>query len=342
MGDAALVAPVVLGVVETYPNVRVTLVTRPKFAVFFENMPNVTVAAVDIDSVYKGLFGLYALSRFLTKNASYDTVIDLHDHLRTKILRFFLKINRFFNVLSPKKELKIIVFDKGRTEKKAFINHQNRQPLAHTTERYAAAFAKAGFPITLPQTPIFQFLPNKRIVPTKNPLKIGIAPFAKHSTKEWHFANFEPLIALLLAQNPSLEISLFGGGEAEIEKLTKLAALFPKNTRIVAGHYSLKEELALMQQLEVMLCMDSSNMHFAALAGVKTVSIWGATHPALGFSAYGENHKTVEIDPELLSCRPCSVFGDKPCARGDHACMTRIEVSDVAKRVIETLALPIP
>ena len=53
------------------------------------------------------------------------------------------------------------------------------------------------------------------------------------------------------------------------------------------------------------------------------ISIWGATHPFAGFLGWGQDEKNiVQID---LYCRPCSVFGNKPCYRGDHACMNRIE-----------------
>jgi ADP-heptose:LPS heptosyltransferase len=78
--------------------------------------------------------------------------------------------------------------------------------------------------------------------------------------------------------------------------------------------------------------MDSSNLHLAALAGVPTVSIWGATHPDIGFAPYGEskNNTIIQINTSDLPCRPCAVFGDKPCYRGDHACMKNITPEQVA------------
>ena len=82
-----------------------------------------------------------------------------------------------------------------------------------------------------------------------------------------------------------------------------------------------------------MVSMDSANMHLAALAGVPTVSIWGATHPNMGFAPLGENHRYVQVDVEELSCRPCSVFGQTPCHRGDLACLGRIDAAQVAGTV---------
>ncbi len=327
MGDVALVAPVLLGVAQRYPDVHITLVTRPKFAVFFEGMERVTVVKADVDTLYKGVLGLYRLYRFISKNGiDYQAIIDLHDHLRTRIMGVYFGINGFFSKTKPK----IIVFDKGRKEKKGLIKQRNLVQLPHTTARYAAAFAEIGLPIELPDAPIFQFLPLKKQTetPAEN-LRIGIAPFAKHATKEWNFEKINELMGVLLKEYPFAQFFLFGGGKKELEKLNGLCVNYPNNTILVAGKDGLQTEMKVMQTLDVILCMDSSNMHLAALSGVKTVSIWGATHIAAGFSAYGAGHGIVEIPVQKLSCRPCSIFGDKPCARGDNACMQWIETEQV-------------
>ena len=99
----------------------------------------------------------------------------------------------------------------------------------------------------------------------------------------------------------------------------------------VVGRYSLDNELALISRLDVLLCMDSANMHFASLVDTKVISVWGATHPYAGFYGYHQDPKNaVQLD---LPCRPCSVFGQKPCFRGDWACMTQITPEMVVKKV---------
>jgi len=45
----------------------------------------------------------------------------------------------------------------------------------------------------------------------------------------------------------------------------------------------------------------------------------------------------VQISVDQLTCRPCSVFGNKPCWRGDLACLNGISVEVVAERVIHLL-----
>jgi ADP-heptose:LPS heptosyltransferase len=90
----------------------------------------------------------------------------------------------------------------------------------------------------------------------------------------------------------------------------------------VAGKYTLDEELDLICSLDAMIAMDSANMHMAALAGVKTISIWGATDPSAGFGAWAQpDEYMIRISRQDLSCRPCTVYGKGKCARGDFACM---------------------
>ena len=75
-----------------------------------------------------------------------------------------------------------------------------------------------------------------------------------------------------------------------------------------------------------MLCMDSANMHMASLAGVPAISIWGATSPLAGFLGWRQSKEDcIELQ---LNCRPCSIFGNKPCKFGDYRCM------DIAPQII--------
>ena len=86
-----------------------------------------------------------------------------------------------------------------------------------------------------------------------------------------------------------------------------------------------------MSHLHVMLSMDSGNMHMASLTGIPVVSIWGATHPYAGFMGYNQPaDRALGID---MPCRPCSIFGNKPCQRGDYACMKGIEPEQVVQKM---------
>ena len=90
-----------------------------------------------------------------------------------------------------------------------------------------------------------------------------------------------------------------------------------------------------MQHLDVMVSMDSANMHLASLVATPVVSVWGATHPYAGFM--GWNQKMDNAVQLNMRCRPCSIFGNKPCQRGDYACLTAIKPDVIINKVEENL-----
>jgi ADP-heptose:LPS heptosyltransferase len=334
MGDVVLLVPVIRSFVTAYPDAEVTVVTRPKFASFFTNMERVVPFPADVDHTYNGILGMRELFKKLLKKASYDVVLDMHDHIRTVMLRSMFKI--FFT--------RVVVFDKGRKEKKAISRQLNKAttPLIHTVERYRLAFEKAGFPFAIQPPPYFR-LKESAIEETNEWLKtnniikkekwIGIAPFAKHLTKIWPLDNYSKLMSELIERSP-IKFFFFGGGEKEIKFFKDLQQKFPAHCVLVAGQLKLQHELALIEKLDLMLCVDSSNMHLASLVGIPVLSIWGGTHTDVGFGPYGKGEESIiQISREELTCRPCSVYGKEKCYRGDFACLTWITPESVAARI---------
>jgi len=111
------------------------------------------------------------------------------------------------------------------------------------------------------------------------------------------------------------------GSAADAESMTVWKNIY-NDIVVAAGKLNLDDELALMAHLDTMISMDSANMHFASLVNVPVVSVWGATHPFTGFMGWNQSiNNAAQIE---LYCRPCSVFGNKPCYRGDHACMNEL------------------
>ena len=337
MGDVALLVPVIRSVVRAHPDVEITVVTRPRFAPFFYDIDRVKVFAADVDNTYNGIFGMRELFRALIRKASYDVVIDMHDHVRTKILRTFFKL--FFT--------DVIVFQKGRNDKRAFARKKNKitNPLPHTVHRYGEAFARAGYPFDMITGPYFEindtlkkvaaeWLTTRQLL--KQELWIGLAPFAMHATKIWPLENYALLIESIMRKNAA-KFFLFGGGEKEIKYFESLQKKFPEACVITAGQLKIRQEIALMKHLDVMVCVDSSNMHLAALAGVPVFSIWGGTHPDVGFSPFGNDNTILQIDREELPCRPCSVYGRETCYVGGFPCLTRITPELIAEKVLTKL-----
>jgi len=327
MGDVVLTVPIILSLVKKYPDTHITVLTHSFFYPFFEGISNLTFFPVDLKGKHKGFFGLRELVNELARQQKFDVVIDLHSVIRTWVMGSLFKM----------KGIPVFRINKGRKEKKDFVSNHNRNTLPHTTERYLSVFQKAGF----------EFTPKKTFIKTKKDIDfdvqkyihskeiaIGIAPFAAHKSKQWGLDKIETLIEQINKQY-KVQFYLFGGGKSEVNQLNKLADKY-KNTTNLAGSFKLEQELHLLKNLDVLLAMDSGNMHIATLLGVPVISIWGGTHPAVGFSAlYQPEENSIQIATDELPCRPCSVFGTNVCKLKEtpFACMTLIAPNLVIQRL---------
>jgi ADP-heptose:LPS heptosyltransferase len=329
MGDVALCVPVVQVFCTQNENMHLYFITRKAFQPLFHGIPNLSFITPDLYGKHKGIFGIHRLFKEIKAEfGEVEAYFDLHDVLRSKVL------GGFCGLFSRAKTFKI---NKGRKGKKELTRKENKifKPLKTSTQRYSDVFSKAGFqldlakfkPLELPSTDKINELP---LNPTKK--KIGIAPFAQHKGKAYPLEKMEVVISNLLEKD--WQVFIFGGGKSEAKSAQEIVERNPEVISLI-GKFSMLEELSLISQMDCMLTMDSSNMHLARLVGTKVYSIWGATHPFAGFTPFGQNNPEtfIQIPQEKLPCRPCSVFGNKPCHRGDYACLNWIEPKEVSERV---------
>jgi len=327
MGDVALTTPVLKAIRKKYPDTLITIVTRPAFVPFFSPTEGLNIFMADFNGRHKGLTGIFNLYSDLKKLEKIDHVIDLHDVLRSKILRKLFRISG----------IPVSVTDKGRSEKKLVIQGKIRTGLKHTVDRYCDTFSKAGFPVIPGKEqsiiPADEAINKISVLPVSmDDLNIGVAPYAKHELKMWP-EEYMIMLLRLIAEKQEVKYWLFGGKE-DTERLNSFHEKVPGSS-VVAGKYDLSAELALMSRLDLMISMDSANMHMAALTGTKVVSIWGGTDPITGFGAWQQpDDYAVRIPAEELSCRPCTIYGKGKCRRGDFACMIWLTPEKVFEKII--------
>jgi ADP-heptose:LPS heptosyltransferase len=326
LGDVAMTVPVIRLLLQQHPELRITFVSTGFVQPLFEGIDRLDFLPADLKGKHSGIPGLYRLYKTIRKDIQADAIADLHNVLRTKILRGFFRFSG----------LKSAVIDKGRLEKAALTRIENKdfRPLRSNFERYADVFEELGFAVDLDIVTGRAARSGQRAtgITGQHKYRIGIAPFARHVQKEYPFGKMEEVVRLLNADNDK-EIIFFGGKE-DAKKLAWLENEF-SNAKSYAGKYSLKEELKIMSTLDLMVSMDSANMHLASLVHVPVISIWGGTHPYAGFYGWQQDpHNAVQVD---LYCRPCSVFGNRPCYRKDWACLHSINPVSVYDRVIQQL-----
>ncbi|WP_299121186.1 glycosyltransferase family 9 protein [uncultured Winogradskyella sp.] len=299
MGDVAMTVPIIRALTEQHPEVKITVVTRAFFKPFFSDLKNVEVYSADLKGKHNGVSGLYKLSKEL-KALQFDAIADLHNVLRSKILKFFF-IGK-----------KVVQLDKGRTEKRALTSGKLFQQLKTTHQRYKDVFENLGYSVDLsnPKFPNPKQLSENlnEFISNKEKRTVGIAPFAAHKSKMYPLEKMEEVISKVSKDH---NIILFGGGEKEVEVLNRFESKF-NNVSSVAGRLKLEEELNLISNLDVMLSMDSGNAHIAAMLGIKVITIWGVTHPFAGFAPFNQpSHYALLADREQYTLIPTSVYGNK-------------------------------
>jgi len=332
MGDVILLLPVLKGVLEANKDVEVFLLTQSSFAPLFADIERLHLVKADLKGQHKGFSGLYKLFRSICSEVKPQQVFDLHGVLRSFVLDFFFKLAGY----------KVQVFKKGTLQKRRVIKSKLLNQLPGTVDRYSEVFISAGFNLTLPESPVFapSKLPVRFSEVCQKPIIIGIAPFAKHQQKIWGVDKIDELIKKL-NDHYDCTILLFGGGKAEFDILNELAEKH-SNCVVSSNYFNFNDEINLMHRLSLMVSMDSANMHLASMAGVPTVSIWGATHPALGFSPYKQPAENmIQYTGPELACRPCSVYGNKKCIYSDSIrCMEYISVDSVLRRIKQLIPVP--
>ena len=330
LGDVAMVVPVVWSLAQQYPHVRITVLSRGFARPLFENLaPNVGFMEADVKHEYHGLKGLNALYRRLVAK-QFTAIADLHNVLRSDFLRIRFNMGRH----------KVAHVNKHRKERRHLTASVNKQltPLPSSFHNYADVFARLGYPVELTFRSIFpegggdlSLLPEVFI----SQLNIGIAPFAAHEGKVYPPRLMQQVIEQLTLRHPDVRIFLFGRGQQEDELFPQWCSQYSQCCQVSSYLSSLEQELVLMSHLDVMLSMDSANMHLASLVATPVVSVWGATHPYAGFMGWNQNPENVIQIP--LECRPCSIFGQKACLRGDYACMNRIAPETIVEQIEKNL-----
>jgi ADP-heptose:LPS heptosyltransferase len=325
MGDVAMSAPVIAALRRGYPKLRIVLLTTPFFRPFFREIPDLEFVEPDLKKRHDGWSGLLRLWWEIWRTYRIDRVADLHDVIRTKILRKYFRLS-----LTRVKKI-----HKGRREKRELIRYEDKvfRPLETTVERYADVFRRLGYPVETPR----ELVPHTCPVPPtiealtgpKRGKWIGIAPFAQHPGKVYPMEKMKEVLAAL-SRRDGLRLFIFGGGPAEKAAAEELEKAFPRTLSVV-GKIPLTEELDLIAGLDGMVSMDSSAMHMASLMGVPAVTVWGGTHPYAGFLGIGQSPEhVVQVD---LPCRPCSIYGNEPCLFGDYRCMHDIDPQRIVAKI---------
>lgn len=322
LGDVAMTVPVVCSLARQYPERRVLMLTQAPFDQLFRGCPpNVVCVIADWKGRHSGPMGLARLVRELSRKGI-SAVADLHNVPRSWAIGAYFRL----------RGIPVAMVNKGRRKRKALtrLKHKDVRPQKSYLLRYTDVMERLGMPVSQPLASPWPAAHASRPQPFP---RIGIAPFARYATKTYPAELMEKVVEALAAQG--CQVFLFGGGKTEREILEQWEARHAGCTS-VAGKLPLDEELSLMGRLDVMVSMDSANMHLASLAGVPVVSVWGSTTPQCGFLGWGQKEDCAVC--LHLPCQPCSIGGREKCPLGHFACMKSISPDAIVRQVTRILS----
>ena len=320
LGNVAMTVPVIASLSTRYPEHQWVVVSQKPLAAMFHGMPNVRYHEVRMKTIGH-------LPRIYRELSAYrpDMVFDLHGILATRILCGLFRLHG----------VPVFSIDNERASKRMLtLRGAKKGAELHTEfERYADTFRLAGFDTddhfsALPVNPQAAEAVQEHFG-TKTGRWIGIAPFAKSKSNMLPYRVMKEVIQALSAREDT-RLFLFGAGKVECEMLRQWASVFPR-TESVAGCLPLEQELELMRQLDLMLCMDSANQHLSSLVRLRAVSVWCATHPCIGFMGWKQSPDDI-IQHTDLSCRPCTCHGTNRCRYRNFACK-QFNANDIIQRI---------
>lgn len=319
LGDVAISAPLIKEYASKNPDIKFTMVSVKLMEPFFKGVKNLHFVSINLKqdgSFWKVV--KFAKSLLKLKPTA---VADIHNVLRSRIIRYYLLLHGI--------PCKVIHKNRARRRELTKRNNKNLSPMNSSQRNYEDVLVALKLKdLNFANTPV---APKKKV--NTGVRQIGIAPFAKHKGKCWPLEYMEQVVAIL-SKDLNHKIILFGGGTEEERILMGWEQKY-SNTHSVVGKYTLEQELEVINGLDVMVSMDSANMHFASFVRTPVVSVWGATHPSAGFYGWGQNPANA-VQAEM-PCRPCSIYGSKECRRGDYACLWEVKPQDVISKIMEVL-----
>ena len=299
IGDIVLTTPVVRCLKLQFPNSEVHFTTKKQFKVLVENNPY-------IDKYFLLEKSLNRLIKDL-QSEDYDYIIDLHNNLRTSIIKFRIPAKSFS-------------FEKLNFKKWHLVNFKiNIIPNIHIVDRYLKTVESLG--IKNDNQGLDYFIPDRDNV-VINEVFVAYVIGGQHFTKKL------PTHKIIEICEQSLTKVILLGGKEDFVTGEIIQKALGKKVINACGSYNLNQSASLLQQAEYVISHDTGLMHIAAALKKRIVSIWGNTVPAFGMYPYLTDYKLVENNN--ISCRPCSKIGYSKCPKGHFKCMQDLDLTTIS------------
>ncbi len=300
MGDIIYTTPIVRCLKLQLPGAEIHFLIKPEFKYIYEGNPyldKLLLLQVRLADTIQQI-----------KAEKYDYLIDLHNNLRTSIIKF-------------KTNIPSSTFKKQPLKKWLYLKWKwNLIPDKHLVERYLETVAFLGVKNDL--QPINYYLKQQYFLPDLLPAS-HLPKYVAFVIGATHFTKRMPNEKVArICSEINHPIVLLGGKDV-VNNGEEIASFTDKKIYNACGKLTLDQSVFILTKAEKVIGFDTGLTHIAEAFDRPIASIWGSTVPNLvGVEPYQvKDAQVVEID---LPCRPCSKFGLEKCPLGHFKCMKDI------------------
>ena len=329
IGDIVLASPLIRVLRKRFPLSQIDFVVRKEYAELVRNNKN-------LNHIYEfdaktGFSGLGKLKNQL-RAEQYDLIIDIHNSLRSRYLRWMLGTDD------------VVVVNKRIFARTMLVRLKKNfyRGVTSVADRYIESVRKFG--ITNDGKGLELFISDeirahaiaklKKLGIRESGTMMGFCPSAKHATKCWPQERFMEL-GIKLSVDAQAKILLFGGPDDKEKCLAITNAINSFNgegsAADLSGEFSLLESAVAMEACSLIVTNDSGLMHIACAMKKKVIAIFGSTVREFGFFPVGT--ECVVVERNGLYCRPCSHIGRSTCPEGHFRCMKEIQVDELVASI---------
>lgn len=312
LGDILLTTPLIRAIKRENPAIQIDFLLRIEYRDLLIKNPNINELLLFSRNDFENLNLVKSL-----RNKNYELIIDLQNNLRSRGIT---------SKLSGKK----LRFDKKSFQKILLV--KSKVNLLKNSPSIPVRYANVIDGLELDDQGLDLFTdnePSSEIKKLEN--VIGLCPGARHFTKRWPIEYFIQLSRFLIQNN--FNVALFGG-KIDKEFCKQIKGVVPEVINL-QNDDNILQTAADMKLCKAIVCNDSGLMHAASAIGTKVLTIFGSSVKEFGFTPY--NCKSLILENNSLSCRPCSHIGRESCPEEHFSCMKEIKPDFVFNELLKLL-----
>jgi lipopolysaccharide heptosyltransferase II len=344
IGDVVFTTPIIRALRRTYPDAHLTYLVEPDAAPVVINNPHLNEVLVACRN--RGLRRLLddlALARRLRRER-FDVAIDMHGGPRSAWLTW---------ASGARERIGYDIPGRGWMYTRIVPRARDLRPRHSVLNQWDLLEALPGWPAELadPERDAVEMaldasadarmrtrLRRAGVGPDEEVIVVHVS--AGNPFRRWPETFFVDLVTNLAAQGSSRRIVL-SSGPSDREAAARIAVaardrLGPARDQIVdLGEFDLQELRALVGLSRLFVGGDTGPLHIAASTPTPVVGIYGPTLSTRSAPWRASRARTISVEKQDLSCRPCD---QRTCAPGDFRCLTTLTPETVIAAAERALA----